>query len=88
MDLNPGGLLGWIVVGLVAGWLTGRLMSGRGYGCFGNLVLGLIGAIVGGFLTSFFLRGAAGLLGSIIIATLGAILFVAATRLVFGRGRP
>ena len=88
MDLQPGGLLAWIVVGLIAGWLTGHLMRGRGYGCVTNLVVGLIGALVGGFVTSFLIRGAAGFLGSIVVATLGAILFVAIVRgLTGGRTR-
>jgi uncharacterized membrane protein YeaQ/YmgE (transglycosylase-associated protein family) len=88
MDLQPGGLVAWIVVGLIAGWLTGQLMRGRGYGCITNLVLGMIGALVGGLVAGLFIRGDAGFLGSIVVATLGAVLFVAIVRRLTGGRTP
>ncbi len=42
-------ILAWIVLGLIAGWLAGQVMKGRGYGLIGDLVLGIVGAIIGGF---------------------------------------
>jgi len=82
------GIIAWIIVGLIAGWLAGMLMKGSGYGLIGDLVLGLIGALVGGWLFSIILPSAepSGLIGSIIVATIGAVVLVAIVRLV--RGRP
>jgi uncharacterized membrane protein YeaQ/YmgE (transglycosylase-associated protein family) len=44
------GIIAWIIIGLIAGWLANLILKGRGGGLFGNLVVGLIGAIVGGWL--------------------------------------
>src|SRR5436190_452603 len=46
---NPGGIVAWVVVGLVAGWLAGVVMKGGGYGFIGDIIVGLVGALVGGF---------------------------------------
>ena len=70
----------FLLVGLVAGWLAGKIMKGSGYGVVGDLVLGVIGAVVGGFLFRLVGIGAYGLIGSIIIATIGAIVLVALAR--------
>ncbi|HYR92911.1 MAG TPA: GlsB/YeaQ/YmgE family stress response membrane protein [Methylomirabilota bacterium] len=82
------GLIAWIIVGLLAGWLTGMLMKGSGYGLLGDLLLGLIGSVVGGWLFGLILPAAepSGLIGSIIVATIGAIVLVAIVRLI--RGQP
>jgi uncharacterized membrane protein YeaQ/YmgE (transglycosylase-associated protein family) len=87
MQLDPGGLIAWLVVGLVAGWLAGQFMRGGGYGLVGDVVLGIIGASVGGFLFSFFVPGASvGLLGSIVVAFIGAVILIALAR-ALSRGR-
>ena len=82
------GFIAWIIVGLIAGWLAGMIMKGGGYGLIGDLILGLIGALVGGWLFSLILPSdePTGLIGSIIVATIGAVVLVAIVRLV--RGRP
>src|SRR5256886_17548723 len=82
------GIIAWIIVGLIAGWLAGMLMKGSGYGLIGDLILGLIGALIGGWLFSLILPSAepSGLIGSIIVATIGAVVLVAIVRL--GRGGP
>jgi uncharacterized membrane protein YeaQ/YmgE (transglycosylase-associated protein family) len=81
-------LILWIIVGLVAGWLAGMIMKGSGYGLIGDLILGLVGALVGGWLVSLVLPAAepTGLLGSIIVATLGAVILIFIARAVRGRG--
>jgi uncharacterized membrane protein YeaQ/YmgE (transglycosylase-associated protein family) len=85
MQLDPGGLLAWLVVGLIAGWLAGQFMRGGGYGLIGDIVLGVIGAFIGGFLFSFLLPGASvGLIGSIIVAFIGAVILIALARAVTG----
>ena len=49
----PGGIIAWLVVGLIAGWLAGLFMRGRGYGMVWDIILGLIGAFVGGLTAPF-----------------------------------
>ena len=86
MQLEPGGILAWIVVGIIAGWLTGMVMKGGGYGIIGDLVIGLLGALIGGFVAGLFIQASVGLIGSILVAFLGAVLLVAIVR-VLTRGR-
>ncbi len=75
-----GSLISFLVVGLLAGWIAGRLTKGSGFGLVGNLVLGVVGAFVGGLL--FWLLGltAQNLIGQIVTAVVGAIvaLYIAA----------
>jgi uncharacterized membrane protein YeaQ/YmgE (transglycosylase-associated protein family) len=81
-------IIGWIVLGIVAGWLAGLIMRGGGYGIIGDLVLGVIGAIVGGFLWSLFTHSDVAMgfdLPSLLIAVLGAIVVIAISRLFTGR---
>ena len=81
-------IIGWIVLGLVAGWLAGMLMRGGGYGIVGDIVLGILGAIVGGWLTGLLL-GRDMVNGfnieSLIVAVIGAVVLVAISRLFSGR---
>ena len=86
MVLEPGGIIAWLVVGLIAGWLAGLVMKGGGYGILGDIVMGIIGALVGGFLFGLLMPGSsAGLLGSIVVAFIGAIVFIAIVRALPGR---
>jgi uncharacterized membrane protein YeaQ/YmgE (transglycosylase-associated protein family) len=87
MDLNAGGIVAWLVAGLIAGWLIGLFMKGSGYGLVWDLVLGLLGAVVGGWLFSFFVHGDVGFWGSIGIAFVGGCILVAIARAV-APGRP
>ena len=57
MQLDPGGLIAWLVVGLIAGWLAGQFMRGGGYGLVGDIVLGILGALIGGFIFGLLLPG-------------------------------
>jgi uncharacterized membrane protein YeaQ/YmgE (transglycosylase-associated protein family) len=87
VSLEPGGLIAWLVVGLIAGWAAGQFMRGGGYGVIGDIVLGVIGAFVGGFLFSLVLPGSSmGLIGSIVVAFVGAVILIAIARM-FTRGR-
>lgn len=86
IDLQPGGILAWIIVGLLAGWLAGLITRAQGFGCFGNIVIGLLGAAIGGLLFSLFgITDRAGFWGSVAVATLGAIVLLALAR---AAGRP
>jgi uncharacterized membrane protein YeaQ/YmgE (transglycosylase-associated protein family) len=82
------GIIAWIVLGLIAGWLAGQVMRGGGYGLVGDIVLGIIGALVGGFLASTLLGlDVTGLnVMSILIAFVGACIVIAISRAVT-RGR-
>jgi uncharacterized membrane protein YeaQ/YmgE (transglycosylase-associated protein family) len=77
----------WIIIGGAAGWLAGQITKGRGYGCLGNVVVGIIGSIVGGWL--FHLTGisflGAGLIGSLITAVIGAVVLIFVLNLLTGR---
>lgn len=81
MSLEPGGLIAWLVVGLIAGWLAGRFMKGGGYGVIGDIVLGILGAFFGGFIFSLVLPGSSvGFVGSIVVALIGAVILIAIVR--------
>jgi len=69
-------LIYFLLIGLAAGWLAGKLMEGQSFGLLGNLVVGVIGAILGGFVFRLIGLAATGLLGSLICATAGAILLL------------
>jgi uncharacterized membrane protein YeaQ/YmgE (transglycosylase-associated protein family) len=76
IPLYPGGVIAWLVVGLLAGWLAGKVMSGAGYGILGDILVGLIGAVVGGFLFGLIAGVEAGFWGSVVIAFLGACVLI------------
>jgi uncharacterized membrane protein YeaQ/YmgE (transglycosylase-associated protein family) len=69
-------LIWWVVVGLIAGWAAGRIMQGGGYGPGMDIVLGIVGAVVGGWLMSLVGIQAGGLIGTIIVAIIGAVLLI------------
>jgi uncharacterized membrane protein YeaQ/YmgE (transglycosylase-associated protein family) len=80
------GIIAWIVVGLIAGWLANIVLKGRGGGLFGNLAVGLIGAIVGGWLFGAFgIMSAPGFGPQLVSATIGAIVFLAIWGAIRGR---
>jgi uncharacterized membrane protein YeaQ/YmgE (transglycosylase-associated protein family) len=81
--LEPGGWFAWVAVGLLAGAIAGTLVRGRGYGCLVDIVVGIIGAFVGGIVVGFFLPGTAvGFLGTLVVAVLGAVLLLSVLRLL------
>jgi uncharacterized membrane protein YeaQ/YmgE (transglycosylase-associated protein family) len=81
------GILGWIIVGLIAGALAGFFVPGRErYGCIGTLLIGILGGILGGWIWTEVLgqSPAAGLLGAIIVAALGSALVLLVLRMMSG----
>ena len=77
----------WIIVGLIAGWLTGKIMSGGGYGPLMDIIVGILGALAGGFIMSHLgFAGSGGLIYTIIVAVIGAVILTLLLRLVT-RGR-
>lgn len=84
--LNPGGWLGWLIVGLLAGAIAGTLVRGHGYGCLVDIIVGIVGAFIGGIVVGFFLPGTAfGFFGSLVVAIIGAVLLLAVIRLISPR---
>jgi uncharacterized membrane protein YeaQ/YmgE (transglycosylase-associated protein family) len=80
-------IVAWILLGLIAGWLAGQFMRGGGYGIIGDIVLGIIGAVVGGFLSGMLLGiDVTGFnVPSVIIAFVGAVIVIAIARMLTGR---
>jgi uncharacterized membrane protein YeaQ/YmgE (transglycosylase-associated protein family) len=76
------GLIYWIVVGLVAGWLAGKVMKGSGYGALVDIVLGILGGVGGWVFGMLGIWPGGGIIGSIIVAFIGAVILVWITRLL------
>ena len=74
----------WIIIGLIAGWIAGTVSRGRGFGCLADVVLGLVGAVIGGWIFQKLNIAMFGVFGSLAAATVGAILLVAVARLFAG----
>jgi uncharacterized membrane protein YeaQ/YmgE (transglycosylase-associated protein family) len=77
-------ILWWLLIGLIAGWLAGTVARGRGFGCVVDVILGLIGAVIGGWIFQRLGIVAFGFWGSLAAATVGAIVLVAIARLFAG----
>lgn len=74
-------MLWTIIVGIIAGWLAGLIMKGDGYGLLWDMILGIAGAVVGGWLFSLLgLSATGGMVGSIIVATIGAVFLIFLSR--------
>jgi uncharacterized membrane protein YeaQ/YmgE (transglycosylase-associated protein family) len=85
------GILAWLVVGLIAGWLASQVMRGGGYGLIGDIIVGIVGALIGGFLAATLLKMPNAVSGinitSILVAFIGAVILLAILRMVSGRRR-
>jgi uncharacterized membrane protein YeaQ/YmgE (transglycosylase-associated protein family) len=85
------GILAWLVVGLIAGWLASQVMRGGGYGLVGDIIVGVVGAVLGGFLASALLDIPDAVNGinvtSILVAFIGSLVLIAILRMISGRGR-
>ncbi len=74
--MDPASIIVMLLIGAIAGWLAGQIVEGFGFGLIGNIVVGILGAIIAGFLFPTFLPFG-GIVGAIISATLGAIIVLA-----------
>jgi uncharacterized membrane protein YeaQ/YmgE (transglycosylase-associated protein family) len=83
----PRGLVAWLFLGLVAGWLAGKLSRGRGYGCITDIILGLVGSFIGGWVFTKLGIFGGGFIYSLAAATLGAVILVAVVHLFTGGAR-
>jgi uncharacterized membrane protein YeaQ/YmgE (transglycosylase-associated protein family) len=85
MELSPGGIIAWLLIGLIAGWAAGKVSRGHGFGLLGDLAVGLIGALLGGLVAGLFIHGSIGFIGTLIVAFLGAVALLALLRMFSGR---
>lgn len=72
----------FLIVGAVAGWLAGQVMKGRGFGLLGNIVVGVLGAVIGGWLARPLGIAASGLVGTLLVAVGGAIVLLFVVSLI------
>jgi len=84
VQLASNGWIAWIIIGLIAGWIAGTVTRGRGFGCLVDVVLGLVGAVIGGWIFTRLGITTFGFIGSLAAATVGAVLLVAIARLFAG----
>lgn len=82
--LAPGNVIAWLLVGLIAGALAGLLTRGRGYGCLGDIIVGLVGAFVGGLVVTPFVHPthAYGFIATVVVAVVGAVVLILALRAI------
>jgi uncharacterized membrane protein YeaQ/YmgE (transglycosylase-associated protein family) len=72
----------FILIGLVAGFLAGQVMKGGGYGVLGDIIVGILGALLGGWLFGMLGIGGGGLIGSLVVAFIGACILIWLVRLI------
>jgi uncharacterized membrane protein YeaQ/YmgE (transglycosylase-associated protein family) len=83
--LNPGGIIAWLVLGLIAGFLASAVMRGGGYGIIGDIIVGIVGAFLGGLVMDLLAPNASyGFWGSLVVAFIGACVLIAILRAVSG----
>jgi uncharacterized membrane protein YeaQ/YmgE (transglycosylase-associated protein family) len=75
-------LIWWVLVGLIAGWAAGKIMKGGGYGVGMDIVLGIVGAVVGGWLVGILGFQAGGIISTIIVAIIGAVFLIWISRMI------
>lgn len=81
--MDTHGIIVWLIIGAIAGWLAGTLIKGGGFGLFGDIIVGIIGAFIGGWLAGVLgISIGGGLIASIITATVGAIVLILILRLI------
>jgi uncharacterized membrane protein YeaQ/YmgE (transglycosylase-associated protein family) len=83
---DPGSWLSWIIVGLIAGAVAARVVAGRGFGCIADIVVGIAGALIGGYVLGllFNVSGTVGFIGSIVVAFIGAAVLLSVLKLLSG----
>ncbi|MHB8484762.1 MAG: GlsB/YeaQ/YmgE family stress response membrane protein [Candidatus Acidiferrales bacterium] len=75
-------LLWVIVIGILAGWIAGKIMRGSGFGLLGDLIVGVIGSLLGSFIFGLLGLGAYGLIGRLVVAVIGAVILLWLIRLI------
>ncbi len=81
--MDAHGIIIWLIIGAIAGWLAGTLLRGGGFGLIGDIIVGIIGAVLGGWLAGVLgLHIASGMVSAIITATVGAIVLILIVRVI------
>tara|TARA_R110001592_G_scaffold68269_3_gene209132 strand:- start:10609 stop:10863 length:255 start_codon:yes stop_codon:yes gene_type:complete len=80
MDIT--GLIIFLAIGALSGWLAGKIIKGGGFGLVGNIIIGIVGAIIGGYVFGLLGISAGGLIGQIITATAGAVILLYGVKLI------
>ncbi len=83
--LSPGSVVAWLVAGLIAGWLASKMMENPSYGIIGDLLLGSLGAVIGGILFGFAVTGEPLFWMAVLSAFIGACILIVAARIVVAR---
>lgn len=76
------GIVWFVLIGIAAGWLAGQFVKGGGFGIIGDLIVGVIGAVLGGFVFGLLNISAGGIVGSLVCATIGAVILLVIIRLI------
>jgi uncharacterized membrane protein YeaQ/YmgE (transglycosylase-associated protein family) len=77
------GIIAWLIIGAVAGWLAGKIVDGGGFGLIVDIIVGIVGAFIGGWLAGALgISIGGGLISSIIVAVIGAVVLLFALRLI------
>jgi uncharacterized membrane protein YeaQ/YmgE (transglycosylase-associated protein family) len=76
------GIIAWLVIGAIAGWLAGQIVKGGGFGLVVDIIVGIVGAVIGGFLAGVVGLSAEGIIGSIILAVIGAVVLLVVLRII------
>jgi uncharacterized membrane protein YeaQ/YmgE (transglycosylase-associated protein family) len=82
--IDQRGIISWILIGLIAGWLAGKISRGAGYGCVTDILLGLVGSFLGGWIFTRLGIFGGGFLFSLAAATIGAVILVSIVHLLVG----
>ncbi len=77
------GIIAWLVIGAIAGWLAGQVVKGGGFGLIVDIIVGIVGAVIGGFLAGALgISTGGGIIGSVILAFIGAVILLLILRLI------
>jgi uncharacterized membrane protein YeaQ/YmgE (transglycosylase-associated protein family) len=82
MDIDPAALAGWLVIGIAAGWITGRIVQGGGLGPIGHMVVGIIGACIGGYVLPQYGHLPEGITGALIAGAIGAVVLLGVNTII------
>ena len=80
--MGPQGIIIWLVIGAVAGWLAGQIVKGGGFGLVGDIIIGIVGSVIVGWIFGSYVVGVPGVLGAIIGSTIGAVILLFIIKLV------
>ncbi len=80
--MDPQGIIIWLVIGAIAGWLAGKIVKGGGFGLVGDIIVGIIGSVIGGWIFGSYVVALPGIAGAIIGSTIGAVILLFVISLV------